>query len=160
MMESTVLGSSWLGRKMSEIGVQIREFRFPDDYQAVYDLWTHAGPGVHVGRSDSLQEIAKKMVRDPDLFLLAEIDGKLVGTVLGGFDGRRGLMYHLAVSSEHRQNGVGGLLASELEERLRKKGCIRCYLLVTRDNEDAIRFYEKRGWGRMADLYAYAKDLT
>lgn len=144
---------------MSEAPVRIREFRLPDDYPAVYDLWTYAGPGIHVGRSDSLDEIAKKMARDPDLFLLAEIDGRLVGTVLGGYDGRRGIMYHLAVVSDYRNNGVGELLASELEQRLRQKGCIRCYLLVTRDNETALRFYEKRGWHHMDDLYAYAKDL-
>jgi ribosomal protein S18 acetylase RimI-like enzyme len=144
---------------MTEAQIRVREFRFPDDYQAVYDLWTNAGTGVHVGRSDSLQEIAKKVARDPDLFLLAEIQGRLVGTVLGGYDGRRGLMYHLAVSSEYRRQGVGGLLASELEQRLRHKGCIRCYLLVTKDNAEAIRFYEKRGWGRM-DLYTYGKDLV
>lgn len=155
----TVLGNAWLGWMMSDLPVRIREFRLPDDYPAVYDLWTHAGPGIHVGRSDSLDEIAKKIARDPDLFLLAEIDGKLVGTVLGGYDGRRGIMYHLAVLSEYRNNGVGDLLARELEQRLRQKGCLRCYLLVTRDNENALRFYEKRGWQRMDDLYAYAKDL-
>ena len=70
------------------------------------------------------------------------------------------MMYHLAVNSEHRRCGVGDFLVNELEKRLRQKGCIRCYLLVTRENEDAMRFYEKRGWGRMDGLYAYGKDLV
>jgi ribosomal protein S18 acetylase RimI-like enzyme len=144
---------------MTEHPVQIRQFSFPDDYQAVLYLWTHAGSGVHVGRSDSLQEIAKKVARDPDLFLLAETGDRLVGSVLGGYDGRRGLMYHLAVTNEYRRSGVGGLLVNELEQRLRQKGCVRCYLLVTKDNEEALLFYEKRGWGRMDDLYVYGKDL-
>jgi ribosomal protein S18 acetylase RimI-like enzyme len=77
---------------------------------------------------------------------------------MGGFDGRRGLMYHLAVLPDYRKLGVGSLLMEELENRLRAKGCIRYYLLVTRDNPEAIRFYEKRGCERM-DLYTYGKNL-
>jgi N-acetylglutamate synthase len=78
--------------------------------------------------------------------------------VLGGFDGRRGMVYHLAVSTTFQGKGIGAALMEELERRLRLKGCIRSYLLVTRDNDQAIRFYEGRGWERM-DLYAYGKDL-
>ncbi|MBN1146910.1 MAG: GNAT family N-acetyltransferase [Anaerolineales bacterium] len=139
--------------------VVIRDFSFPQDYPAVYHLWEEAGAGVHLRRSDELQEIHKKLQRDPDLFLLAEIDDELVGSVLGGFDGRRGMVYHLAVSDGHRRLGIGTLLMDELEMRLRAKGCIRCYLLVARDNLEAIRFYEGQSWKRMDDLYAYAKDL-
>ena len=86
------------------------------------------------------------------------MDGEVIGSVLGGFDGRRGMMYHLAVDHQYRQQGVASALVDELERRLRAKGCIRYYLLVTTDNDPAIRFYERRGWERM-DLYAYAKDL-
>jgi ribosomal protein S18 acetylase RimI-like enzyme len=138
--------------------IKIREFRDPEDYPAVYNLWQNAGPGIHLRRSDQPEEIARKLERDPDLFLLAELDGELIGSVLGGFDGRRGMMYHLAVANPFRQQGVASMLVDELERRLRAKGCIRYYLLVTTDNDTAIRFYERRGWERM-DLYAYAKDL-
>ena len=137
---------------------RLREFRYPQDYPAVIELWQSAGSGIHLRRSDEPEEIAKKLERDPDLFLLAEIDGQIVGAVLGGFDGRRGMMYHLAVAPQHRQLGIATALMEELEQRLRAKGCIRYYLLVTTDNEAAIRFYEGRGWQRM-ELYAYGKDL-
>jgi ribosomal protein S18 acetylase RimI-like enzyme len=136
----------------------IREFIFPDDYQAVLKLWEQSGPGVHVRRSDQPEQIAKKLQRDPDLFLVSEAGGRIVGSVLGGFDGRRGMVYHLAVSTTFQGKGIGAALMEELERRLRLKGCIRSYLLVTRDNDQAIRFYEGRGWERM-DLYAYGKDL-
>lgn len=136
----------------------IRDFIFPEDYRAVYTLWRDAGPGIHLRRSDELSEIAKKLQRDPDLFLVAEMDHQIIGTVLGGFDGRRGMLYHLAVSPPQRERGIAGALMEELEKRLRERGCIRYYLLVTQDNQDAIRFYEQRGWERM-DLYAYGKDL-
>ena len=138
--------------------IKIRQFRQPEDYPAVYALWQNAGPGIHLRRSDEPDEIARKLERDPDLFLLAELDGDVIGSVLGGFDGRRGMMYHLAVANPFRQQGVASALVDELERRLRAKGCIRYYLLVTTDNASAIRFYERRGWERM-DLYAYAKDL-
>ncbi len=84
--------------------------------------------------------------------------GRVVGSVIGGFDGRRGMMYHLAVAPEERQRGIGAALMDELERRLRQKGCIRYYLMVLYDNAEAIRFYEGRGWERM-QLYTYAKNL-
>lgn len=136
----------------------IREFRNPADYDKVIALWKNAGPGIHVRRSDEAAEIDKKIQRDPDLFLVAEINGHMIGSVLGGFDGRRGMVYHLTVIESHRKNGIGTLLMNELEKRLKEKGCIRSYLLVTRDNLDAIRFYENTGWEQM-DLAIYGKDL-
>jgi len=139
--------------------IQIREFCFPEDYPAVRSLWSLAGPGIHLRRSDEPEEIQKKLQRDADLFLLAEEDGKVIGAVLGGFDGRRGLVYHLAIAEEHRKQGVGALLMDELEKRLRGKGCIRTYLLVTYDNAEAIEFYEKHGWQKM-DLHLYGKDIA
>jgi ribosomal protein S18 acetylase RimI-like enzyme len=143
---------------MVDNAYQIRPFRFPEDYPAVIHLWQSAGPGIHIRRSDEPEEIRKKLQRDPDLFLVAENEGRIVGSVIGGFDGRRGMMYHLAVAADYRQQGMGAALMDALEERLRAKGCIRYYLLVTKDNEPAIRFYEKRGWERM-ELYTYGKDL-
>ncbi len=156
-------GKAWSDRKMIDPpnhlpGVVIRTFIYPDDYPAVYVLWQDAGPGIHLRRSDQPQEIEKKLQRDPGLFLVAELDGRIIGSVLGGFDGRRGMMYHLAVDHSYRQHGLGTLLMDELEKRLRDQGCIRYYLLVTQDNEAAVRFYEKRGWERMP-LFAYGKDL-
>ena len=137
----------------------IREFSYPDDYPAVIELWQNAGPGIHVRRSDQPEGIELKLQRDPDLFLIAEADGQMIGAVLGGFDGRRGMMYHLAVAESRRRKGIGLALMEELERRLRAKGCIRYYLLVTKDNESAVKFYEDYGWQRMP-LYIYGKDLA
>ena len=141
------------------ISVQVRAFRFPDDYQPVYQLWQDAGEGIHLQRSDEPDEIQKKLQYDPDLFLVAEVEGRIIGTVLGGFDGRRGMVYHLAVEKAYRRQEIGRLLMEELEKCLRAKGCIRYYLLVTRDNAEAIAFYENQGWQKM-DLYIYGKDLA
>jgi len=136
----------------------LREFKFPSDYSQVIELWKNAGPGIHLRRSDERDEIFKKLQRDPDLFIVAEFNGLLIGSVLGGFDGRRGMVYHLAVDDSYRKKGIGTMLMNEIEKRMKQKGCIRSYLLVTHDNVDAIRFYETKGWEQM-DLLIYGKDL-
>jgi len=140
--------------------VQIREFRFPADYEQVYQLWGSIEKGVHVSRSDSPAEIEKKIARDPDLFLVAESDGVIVGSVMGGYDGRRGLIYHLAVAASCRGNGIGSRLMDEVESRLRAKGCLKCYLLVTTDNHKAMHYYEKRGWQNMDSVLVYGKEIV
>jgi ribosomal protein S18 acetylase RimI-like enzyme len=136
----------------------LREFQFLTDYSQVIELWKSAGPGIHLRRSDTREEIAKKLQRDPDLFLVAELKSRIIGAVLGGFDGRRGMVYHLAVESNYREKGIGRALMSELEKRMKQKGCIRSYLLVTRDNLDAIHFYTSQGWEQM-DILTFGKDL-
>jgi len=78
---------------------------------------------------------------------------------MGGFDGRRGLMYQLAVNPEHRRQGNAIRLVDVLEDRLRTKGGFCYYLLFTKDNEAAISFYESSGRENMDDLYTLAKKL-
>ncbi|HKZ54234.1 MAG TPA: GNAT family acetyltransferase [Anaerolineales bacterium] len=138
--------------------VRIRTFAMDRDYAAVVDLWRNAGEGIRLSPSDEAEEIRKKLERDADLFLVAEEGDKVVGAVLGGFDGRRGLVYHLAVDENHRRSGCGRGLMEELERRLRGRGCLKAYLLVTRDNDEAIAFYEKVGWEIM-DLHVMGKPI-
>ena len=153
---------AWAGGSLDPVGldpsIQIRNFKYPQDYPSVLKLWASAGDGIQLRRSDEPEEIEKKLLRDPDLFLIAEHDSEIIGAVLGGFDGRRGMMYHLAVAPTHRRQGIGAALMYALETRLKAKGCIRYYLLVTMDNEEAIQFYETHGWERM-QLHAYGKNL-
>ena len=139
--------------------VQIREFHFPADYEQVYDLWSSIERGVRVGRSDTPTEIEKKITRDPDLFLVAECDHRIIGSVIGGYDGRRGLIYHLAVDATFRGQGIGSRLMNEVESRLRGKGCLKCYLLVASDNLEVEPYYQGRGWQHMEDIRLYGKNL-
>ena len=127
----------------------IREFDLDRDYAAALALWHASAPGVHVGMSDTREEIAKKLAHDPDLCLVAEEAGQLVGTVLGGFDGRRGMVYHLAVAEAYRSQGWGRALMLEQEARFKAKGCLKYYLMVTADNTAVIDFYTRLGWGPM-----------
>ncbi|MBF8281515.1 MAG: GCN5-related N-acetyltransferase [Anaerolineales bacterium] len=127
----------------------IREFDLARDFDAVTALWQASGPGVRLGLSDTPEEITRKLKRDPDLFLVAENEAQVVGAVLGGFDGRRGMVYHLAVTPEARGRGLGTALMAELEARLKAKGCRKYYLLVTHDNTDVTDFYQRLGWSVM-----------
>ena len=139
------------------IPANIRSLIFPDDYAPVVELWERSGPGIQVGRSDTFEEVARKFQRDPDLFLVADFQGEIIGAVIGGFDGRRGMIYHLAVDKDYRQHGVGTTLMETMENRLREMGCMRSYLMVRKDNA-AAQFYEKQGWQAL-DISVFGKDL-
>lgn len=139
---------------------QIREFRFDSDYDKVLILWKNIESGMNVGISDTPEEIKKKLERDPDLFLVAEKSGEIIGTIIGGFDGRRGLIYHLAVRHDLRRQGIGQALLQEVEQRLKAKGCIKCLLLVLQDNEGAKRFYEESGWTPVPEDLLFMKSFV
>ena len=88
----------------------------------------------------------KKLERDPDLFLVAEEEGRVIGAVMGAWDGRRGWIYHLAVHPAVQRRGVGARLMRNLEERLRIRGALKLNLLVERRNEGVVRFYRRLGY--------------
>lgn len=137
----------------------IREFIFLQDYEQAAQLWRSVERGLRFGVSDTPAEIEKKKQHDPDLFLVAEEYGTILGTVIGGFDGRRGLVYHLAVAQTQRGRGIASQLLNELEARLKQKGCIRSLLLVHADNAPARALYEKLNWSLVPEDVVYFKDL-
>ena len=102
-----------------------------------------------MGHSDTREELARKLERDADLFLVAECAGQLTGTVIGAFDGRRGIIYHLAVAEPHQRSGIGTALMSEVERRLQARGCRRAWLAIMPDNLAVINFYQRLGWSPM-----------
>ena len=138
---------------------QIREFIFEYDYEPVLRLWQSIETGMQVGRSDTPEEIKRKIERDPDLFLVAETGGKVIGSIIGGFDGRRGMVYHLAVHRDMRRLGIGAKLLAEVEKRLQAKGCVKVYLLVLDDNHAAIQFYEECGWKHSKHDLIFSKEF-
>lgn len=121
----------------------IREF-LPADYDAVLRVWTEAG--LTSKASDQLPELEKKRERDPDLFLVAEADGRVVGAVIGAWDGRRGWIYHLAVLPAYQGQGIGRRLMGEVEQRLKQKGCLKVNLHVERRNAAVAEFYRELGY--------------
>ena len=84
--------------------MQIREFK-AEDYPQVFALWKASG--LDNGRSDSLESLLKQLERDADLFLVAEDDKRIVGVVLGRWEGRRGWINRLTVAPEQRHKKLG-----------------------------------------------------
>jgi ribosomal protein S18 acetylase RimI-like enzyme len=137
--------------------MKVRQFDFDGDYERVIRLWKTIEIGMHIGPSDAPDEIKKKLERDPDLFLVAEKENEIIGTIIGAFDGRRGMIYHLAVHRDHRRQGIGQAMLAVVEERLKAKGCIKCLLVVVDDNEGAKNFYEECGWNLVPEDRVFAK---
>lgn len=135
--------------------MEVREFDLAD-YDQVYRLWEAT---VGVGRSDTREEVAKKLTRDPDLFLVATEGPTVLGVVIGAWDGRRGWLYHLAVDPGHQGQGVGTALLAEVERRLRAKGALKMCLLMWKNNEKARRLYQRRGYEELSDVAYLSKEL-
>jgi RimJ/RimL family protein N-acetyltransferase len=134
----------------------IRPFR-GDDLEGVTSLWafTIADPKPW---NEPRQAIVRKLLAGDGLFLVAERDQKIVGSVQAGFDGVRGWIYKLAVSPERRYEGVGRRLLAEAEQRLAAKGCRKVNLQVRGTNAGVIAFYERCGYGR-DDVLSLGKAL-
>jgi ribosomal protein S18 acetylase RimI-like enzyme len=93
-------------------------------------------------------DIERKMKVNPELFLVGFIDGKLVATAMGGYEGHRGWVYYLGVDPSHRKKGLGRQMMAAIEEKLVAKGCPKINLQVLADNTEAMEFYENIGYKR------------
>jgi ribosomal protein S18 acetylase RimI-like enzyme len=111
----------------------------------VIALWksVFAYPAPH---NDPATVIRDKLAVQRDLFFVALLDGALVGTVMGGYDGHRGWVYSLAVSPPARRRGVGTALVRHVERELAARGCPKVNLQVLTSNAGAVEFYRKLGY--------------
>ena len=96
--------------------------------------------------NDPRKDIARKRAVQRELFLVAELDGRIVGSVMGGYEGHRGWVNYLAVDDVERRSGLGRRLMDEIETRLRALGCPKLNLQVRGDNRAALAFYQKLGF--------------
>ncbi len=138
-------------------GVVIRRFSLSRDYDDVIDLWRRSG--LDIGPSETREGIAKKLERDPHLFLVAEREGRIVGAIMGTNDGRRGYFYRLAVDRSERRHGIGTALVREVERLLRRDGVVKVNAIVKADNAAALEFYERLGYDHPA-LTVVSRRLT
>src|SRR5262245_48726841 len=99
------------------------------DYDSAVALWRDCD-GIGLSDADSREGIRRFLRRNPGLSVVAEVKGSLIGAALGGHDGRRGFIYHLAVAAPHRRTGVGRKLAKACLDRLRAQGIQKCHLVV------------------------------
>jgi ribosomal protein S18 acetylase RimI-like enzyme len=130
----------------------------PDEYEAVHRLWERSD--LWLRPSDGREQVALKLTRDPDLFLVARSAGRIIGTAMGGWDGRRAYVYHLAVDPDWRRRGVAGALMDELEDRLRRKGALKVKLQVIAGNDASRGFFAQRGYDVETICIPYGKELV
>ncbi|AKH89615.1 GNAT family acetyltransferase [Edwardsiella tarda] len=120
--------------------MEIRVFN-QSDFDEVITLWERCDL-LHPW-NDPETDIERKMNHDADLFLVAQVGGEIVGTVMGGYDGHRGSAYYLCVHPDFRGRGIANALASRLEKKLLARGCPQVRILIDADNDAAISMYEK-----------------
>lgn len=119
-------------------------------YEEVYDLWKKTG--LSVTRSDSKDRLKIMLERNPNLFLIGLEENKLVAVVMGGFDGRRGFVHHLAVDPLYQRKGYGKLIMQELMRRFKQMNVEKVHLFIEKRNLGVIEFYKKLGWYLRDDL--------
>jgi len=142
-----VLREEWgamLGKAQAAVdGVSIRGYR-PDDYETVIELWRDVG--FNVDERDEAAALSRHVVLNPGLFLIAEAEGSVVGTVLASWDGRRSIVYRMAVDPGWQRRGIGTRLMAEVERRLKTLGARSVALLAWQEDQRAVGFYEALGY--------------
>ena len=132
---------------------------FLSDYHSVYNIWRNT-PGMGLNdRDDSETGIEKYLLRNPDSCFVAEKGNEIIGAILSGHDGRRGLIYHLAVKVSEREQGVGSALIEYAIEALKKEGITKVYIMVFKNNATGNAFWEKRGFTIPIESLYRAKEI-
>lgn len=131
------------------------------DYDMVYSLWLScSGMGLN-NIDDSREGIERFLNRNPETCFVAENnDGEIIGSVLCGNDGRRGYIYHTAVSPRYQQQGIGRELVSNVMSALCKLKISKTALVVFNNNQNGNEFWEKIGFTQRNDLVYRNKSIV
>ncbi|MGN0351811.1 MAG: GNAT family N-acetyltransferase [Roseburia sp.] len=130
-----------------------------DDYEQVYDLWIHT-PGMGLNElDDSKAGIEKYLKRNPDTCFVAEDEGKVIGVILSGHDGRRGFIHHTAVAEPYRKQGIGQRLVETAMNALDEEGINKVALVAFEKNELGNAFWGHVGFERRMDLVYRNKNI-
>ncbi len=127
------------------------------DIGSMLKLWKTI-PGLGIGNSDEEELLEIFINRNPSTCLVLRTEKVLLGTILGGFDGRRGYIYHLAVHPDYRGRGLGKLLLNNVVFELRKLGVQKIHLFVFNNNKVAVDFYHRQGWQLRQDIQVFSWD--
>ncbi len=112
-----------------------------EDFEEVITLWERCD--LLRPWNDPEMDIERKLQHDADLFLVAEVGGEVVGSLMGGYDGHRGSAYYLGVHPEFRGRGIANALLSRLEKKLIAGGCPKIQIMVREENDLVIGMYER-----------------
>ena len=116
----------------------------PSDYDEIIRVWNEAGLGHKPKGRDTRERMTVEINQAPDLFIGAFVKDKLIGTVIGTFDGRRGCVNRLAVIPQYRHQRIAEKLVGICEERLKKMGALVIYCLIEKENDPSLTLFSKR----------------
>ena len=133
-----------------------------EDYDAVFALWNSAEQTKRALNpvDDSREGIARYLQRNPDTCFAAVSEEKIIGVILTGHDGRRGIIHHLCVHPGCRRMGIASRLVATAEDALRKEGIQKIFGLVFKDNDAANGFWEDQGYTVRTNLNYRNKSLN
>lgn len=120
-------------------------------YDQVLALWQRS-PGVGLSSADERGSIATYLERNPGMSFIARFDENIVGAILGGHDGRRGYIHHLAVDEVYRRHGIGNRLVDTCLAALEEVGIQKCHLFIFHENLDGIAFWQANSWTLREDI--------
>ena len=121
-----------------------------NDWDGVNECWTdHEGTNPV---DDSAEGFTRYLKRNPTTSFVAEDNGKIIGTILAGHDGRRGIFHHVVVAPEYRKQGIGKMLVNSAAEALRQEDIHKVLLVVFTHNENGNQFWEHMGFTERTDL--------
>jgi Acetyltransferases len=130
-----------------------------EDYEQAYDLWILCGNGLN-NKDDSREGIDRYLKRNPTTSFVAVCEEKVVGVILCGHDGRRGIIQHACVSPEYRRFGIGSKLVDLALEVLKAEGINKVLLVAFKKNEGGNKFWESQGFTLREDLNYRNKALS
>lgn len=130
-----------------------------DDYKQAYALWIECGNGLN-DKDDSREGIEKYLKRNPATSYVAVCEGEVVGVILCGHDGRRGIIQHACVSPKHRREGIGGKLVDLALAALKEEGINKVLLVAFKKNAGGNAFWESQGFTLREDLNYRNKALA
>ena len=132
----------------------------PEDYDEVWALWlTIRGFGIRA-LDDSREDIERFILRNPTTSVVARVNGKIVGSILCGSDGRQGALYHVCVAKEYRRRRIGTQMVGFCMHQLRYMGINKVSLIAFAKNDIGNAFWNKIGWIRKPDVNYYVFDLN
>ena len=133
-----------------------------EDYDEIYALWNSTEQSRRALNpvDDSREGIERYLRRNPDTCFAAVKEGKIIGVILTGHDGRRAIIHHLCVHPDFRRKGIAAHLASLAEEALKKEGIQKVFGLVFKDNDAANAFWERQGYSVRTNLNYRNKSLN
>ena len=126
-----------------------------DDYDVVHMLWLSIeGFGIR-SMDDSREGIYRFLKRNPDLSIVDVENGKVIGAILCGQDGRSGTLYHVCVEKKYRHKGIGRAMVAECMERLKEEHINKVTIVAFTRNETGNAFWKSLGWEMRSDLFYY-----